>query len=285
MRKYILAGLAGIFSMILLTGATVDSDEYVREHSQYGRSDGPYQRKDSDGFDWFINGERQASTGKAVYEDFSEYGDGDMLCQQIDGTGCSGTAGEINLMTFPSGNKLACHIMGTQTIVGALDMDEASLDISGDQDENDGVECAWGTHGASGAPFYPGTDPAFFTCMQVSIANVSGTDEFYFGFRRADDSDGDVGGFNAAIDNYHDFVAWSFITAALGTVAIAMGLEGYLFTYISRWRRLFYMVAGILCLIPETITDTIGLILVSFLLWLHYRKWQEEKRNTSPPGA
>ena len=81
------------------------------------------------------------------------------------------------------------------------------------------------------------------------------------------------------------FVAWSFITAALGTVAIAMGLEGYLFTYISRWRRPFYMVAGILCLIPETITDTIGLILVSFLLWLHYRKWQEEKRNTSPLGA
>ena len=73
------------------------------------------------------------------------------------------------------------------------------------------------------------------------------------------------------------FVVWSFITAVLGTVAIAMGLEGYLFTYISKWRRPFYLIAGILCLIPETITDTIGLILVSFLLWLHYRKWQGEK--------
>ena len=81
------------------------------------------------------------------------------------------------------------------------------------------------------------------------------------------------------------FVAWSFITAVLGTVAIAMGLEGYLLTYISKWRRPLYLVAGILCLIPETVTDTIGLILVSFLLWLHYRKSQEEKRNPSPLGA
>jgi TRAP transporter 4TM/12TM fusion protein len=81
------------------------------------------------------------------------------------------------------------------------------------------------------------------------------------------------------------FVVWSFITAVLGTVAVAMGLEGYLLTYISKWRRPFYLVAGILCLIPETITDTVGLILVSFLLWLHYRKWQEEKRNPSPLGA
>jgi TRAP transporter 4TM/12TM fusion protein len=79
------------------------------------------------------------------------------------------------------------------------------------------------------------------------------------------------------------FVVWSFITAVLGTVAVAMGLEGYLLTYIAKWRRPFYLIAGILCLIPETITDTIGLLLVSFLILLHYRKWQEEKRG-QPAG-
>ncbi|KPK89432.1 MAG: hypothetical protein AMJ94_12105, partial [Deltaproteobacteria bacterium SM23_61] len=75
------------------------------------------------------------------------------------------------------------------------------------------------------------------------------------------------------------FVVWSFITAVLGTVAIAMGLEGYLLTSISKWRRPFYLVAGLLCLIPESMTDTIGLILVSFLIWLHYLKWKGEKEQ------
>jgi TRAP transporter 4TM/12TM fusion protein len=75
------------------------------------------------------------------------------------------------------------------------------------------------------------------------------------------------------------FVTWSFITAILGTVTIAMGLSGYLLTTISPWRRPFYLVAGILCLIPETITDTLGLILAAILIWLHYRKLQEEKRG------
>lgn len=216
MKKIFLAGVAGAMLLIApnANAAAVDSDEYIHEHGQYGRSDGPHQRKDSDGFDWFINGQRQVSTGKAVYEDFSEYGDGDDWCYQSDNTGCSGTAGEVDLIVFPSGNKLACQQMGTQTILGALDMDAASLDISGDQTDNDGVECAWGVHGASGGAFTVGEDPAFFSCMQLSIANIDGTDEFHFGFRVADDLDGDTGGFNQTFDNYHDLVAWSIIAAA-----------------------------------------------------------------------
>ncbi len=73
------------------------------------------------------------------------------------------------------------------------------------------------------------------------------------------------------------FVLWSFITAVLGTVAIAMGLSGYLLTNINKWRRPFYIFAGFLCLIPETLTDTIGLILVALLIVLHYKKWKEEQ--------
>jgi TRAP transporter 4TM/12TM fusion protein len=75
------------------------------------------------------------------------------------------------------------------------------------------------------------------------------------------------------------FVTWSFITAILGTVGIATGLAGYLFTFIPTWHRPFYLVAGILCLIPETMTDTIGLVLVFLLIWLHYRKWKGEKEE------
>ena len=105
-------------------------------------------------------------------------------------------------------------MMGTQTILGAVDMDAGSLDISGDQTANDGVECAWGVHGASGGAFTVGDDPAFFSCIQLSIADVSGTDEFHFGFRVANDGDTDTGGFNQTFDNYHDLAAFSIIAAA-----------------------------------------------------------------------
>lgn len=75
------------------------------------------------------------------------------------------------------------------------------------------------------------------------------------------------------------FVGWSFITAAFGTVAVATGLSGYLFTHIVIWRRPLYLIAGILCLIPETYTDTIGLILASILIWVNYKKKKQEGKS------
>ena len=74
------------------------------------------------------------------------------------------------------------------------------------------------------------------------------------------------------------FVVWSFITAILGTVGIATGLAGYLFTFIPTWRRPLYLCAGVLCLIPEMATDIIGLVFTLFLFWLNHRKFQEEKQ-------
>jgi TRAP transporter 4TM/12TM fusion protein len=73
------------------------------------------------------------------------------------------------------------------------------------------------------------------------------------------------------------FVAWSFITAVIGTVAVSVAFEGYLFTFVHPWRRPFYLLAGVLCLIPELYTDSAGLLLGSFLIWFHYRKCREEK--------
>jgi TRAP-type uncharacterized transport system fused permease subunit len=74
------------------------------------------------------------------------------------------------------------------------------------------------------------------------------------------------------------FVIWSFVTAILGTVAVATGLAGYLFTFIPNWRRPIYLGAGVLCLIPEMTTDIIGLAFTVFLIWLNHRKFQEEKQ-------
>ena len=82
-----------ILGLALVWGcAQVSTSEYVKEHSRYNASDGWFQRVNSRGFDLHVNGQRLVSAGKAVYEDFSEYGDGDDWCVQSDNTGCSGTA-------------------------------------------------------------------------------------------------------------------------------------------------------------------------------------------------
>ena len=201
--------------------AQVSPDEYIAPLSLYGRTDSLMQRRDTHGFDLFINGYRGVSVGKAVYEDFTEYGDGDDFCIQSDNTGCSGTAGEVNLIYLPSGNKMACEVLGTQTILGAVDMDAGSLDISGDQTADDGVECAWGVHGASGGAFTVGTDNAFYTCATFTIADVSGSDDFHLGFRVANDGDTDTGGFNQTFDNYHDLAALSMLSGDIYISTIA----------------------------------------------------------------
>lgn len=213
--KKLMFVLAALVMGTVAQAAQVSPNEYRPVYGATKRTDGPMQRLDTNGFDLFVNGYRNGSWGKSVYEDFSEYGDGDDWCVEDDNTGCSGTAKAVDLVTFPSGNKLACMMIGTQTIAGALDMDAGSLDISGDQTDNDGVECAWGTHGASGAPFVVGTDPAFFSCLQVNFATAAGTDEFHFGFRTVNDGDDDaLSGFNEVFDDHHDLAAWSIIAAA-----------------------------------------------------------------------
>lgn len=205
-RKFIwgfVAALVGLTTGAVIA-AQVDSSEYIMPWGQAARSDGMYQRADSNGLDWHINGYRLNSATKAVYEDFSEYGDGDDWCMQADWSGCSTTDTETNLVGFPSGNKIA--VMNILTNDTGVDMDAGSLDISGEQTDDDGLELAWGTHGATGAPFTVGTDPAFYACATFVIADASGVDDFHFGFRVVHDGDTDYG-FNKVYDDYHDVAA------------------------------------------------------------------------------
>ena len=73
------------------------------------------------------------------------------------------------------------------------------------------------------------------------------------------------------------FVILTFLTGAVGVVAISVGLEGYLFTRIPWHLRLFYLIGGVLSVIPELRTDIIGLVFTSLLIWRNYRRVQEEK--------
>lgn len=87
----------------------------------------------------------------------------------------------ITLMSFDRGVKLAYVALLAQDI--GPDMDATSLDIGSDQTDNDGVEVLGGMYGASGRPMVPGVDPAFQFCLTFSVADVSGTDDFWIGWR------------------------------------------------------------------------------------------------------
>lgn len=89
----------------------------------------------------------------------------------------------ISLLSFSSGVKLA-HVALLAQDIGP-DMDADGLDIGADQTDNDGIELLGGMYGASGRPMVPGVDPAFKFCATVDINDVSGTDDFWVGFRDA----------------------------------------------------------------------------------------------------
>jgi len=201
---------------LLVTAAScaqVSSDEYIKEHGQYGRSDGVFQRTDTNGLESMINGRRAGTVdSKTFYEDFTEYGDAGLYCVQDDWTDCQGGAGAENIIFFPSGNAIMQDSIVGQTVVGGVDMDAGSLDIAGEQDEDDGLEIfrGWGL-GPVGSPFIIGEDPAFYMCATVTVEDVSGVDDFHFGFRRA-------GAMNATFDNYTD-------CASIGPIAGDVTIE------------------------------------------------------------
>lgn len=210
MKKFLAVLAITLFGATALA-AEVDPDEYVKQYSTYGSSDGVFQRKDTEGLDVFSGGYRFHSVLKQTfYEDFSEYGDGETGCVQNDWTACSATG--TNLVTFPSGNTVGVLAIVGQTVAGGVDMDAASLDISGDQTDNDGLELFWGgIEGAGGAPFFIGESAAFYTCATVTVADVTGVDDFHIGFRRFELA-------NATFDNYLD-------VASIGPIAGNVTIE------------------------------------------------------------
>ena len=109
------------------------------------------------------------------------------------GTTFEADDGAVSLLRFGRGVVLAYHAIIGQEI--APDMDASSLDIGGDQTDDDGLELAGGIFGASGRPMIVGDDPAFKFCVTIAIEDADGTDDLRIGWRTADN-------FQAAFDNY-----------------------------------------------------------------------------------
>jgi hypothetical protein len=126
----------------------------------------------------------------------------------------TGTAGDENLMKL-NGPVWEYHILGTQTIVSPT-MGVGGLDVNMDQTDNDGVEVCLGINAANKGVFTVGTDAAFYAKMAFSIADVSGTDDCAFGFRK-------VEAYQANLDDYDEMACLNVIS---GNITIETILNG-----------------------------------------------------------
>jgi hypothetical protein len=117
------------------------------------------------------------------------------------GVAPTGAGGDVNLLTFQEGMIMEQFMIGTQTIIVPR-MDATGLLASLDLTATDGWELNYGAARANSRhSFTIGTDLAFFFELRFTLADVSGCEPFYFGFRRTQAN-------QAAFGNYTDFVGY-----------------------------------------------------------------------------
>lgn len=74
-------------------------------------------------------------------------------------------------------------------------------------------------------------------------------------------------GIGAPID-----IIWVFFTCAVGIIGLGIGIIGYWKSTISKPVRALFIIAALLLIIPEIITDIVGLGMLFILLILQYKK-------------
>ncbi len=73
-----------------------------------------------------------------------------------------------------------------------------------------------------------------------------------------------------------------FLTSLIGIYAISSGMEGYMHHHTSIWQRILLIGAGLCMIIPETITDFIGLALIIVVVLFQYVF--ENKKSAALPA-
>ncbi|MBQ8577141.1 MAG: TRAP transporter large permease subunit, partial [Clostridia bacterium] len=70
-----------------------------------------------------------------------------------------------------------------------------------------------------------------------------------------------------------------FITSIIGIYAISSGMEGFMHHHEPIWQRILLIGAGLCMIIPEPITDIIGIAVVALIIFLQY---VVEKKRMNP---
>lgn len=73
------------------------------------------------------------------------------------------------------------------------------------------------------------------------------------------------------------------ITSFIGIYAVAAGMEGHMFTKLPVWQRLITLAAGMCLIVPETITDIVGIAVIVLIIVI--QKVSEKKHTQIPPSS
>ncbi len=130
------------------------------------------------------------------------------------GGATSGDDAAVNVAIFGE-NVFEFTNIGTQTIIAGV-LTATGWNVARDQTDDEGIEINQGILANSPGVFTVGTDPAFYAKCVFSIADVSGTDDCSFGFRKAE-------AHQAAIDNYDEMATLNVIS---GDITIETILNG-----------------------------------------------------------
>lgn len=135
------------------------------------------------------------------------------LATAVAGGAATGSTGDINKLNCynPWNVPYEYAILGAgQTIIIPVPA-ATGLDVALDNTADEGLQMIFGGDmlgTARGRLGYTiGTDPAFFAKLKLTLADASGTDEMYFGFRKAE-------AFTATVANYTDYASFAVLTKA-----------------------------------------------------------------------
>lgn len=132
-----------------------------------------------------------------------------------DGDGApTGTAGDVNIMRTDR-NSFEYVAKGTQTTVKHT-FAATGVDVTGDATADDGWEITQGITSRSRGYFTVGTDASFFFALTFSIEDVSGTDDCFVGWRKAE-------AYQANLDDYDEMAGLNVISGDIKVESILNG--------------------------------------------------------------
>ena len=61
------------------------------------------------------------------------------------------------------------------------------------------------------------------------------------------------------------------VTATIGVLGLSAAVEGYFKHNMAAWQRIILAIGSLMLIVPEHITDLVGVVIVGLMVWLNYR--------------
>jgi TRAP-type uncharacterized transport system fused permease subunit len=75
-------------------------------------------------------------------------------------------------------------------------------------------------------------------------------------------------------------VAQMVVTSVIGMIGVGAAVEGWYWTRMAWWERIVALAAGLMLIDPTTLTDVVGITLISILTIQQYRKARQARAMT-----